>query len=162
MVILRIPRVHFRAIRRQLDLGWVSCRCFDSLFTTHQLTGVCCHHVSLETHHPSKHHYGPSTFPHGWVPQQDDAPWHTTKVPRGNENWKRELSSVSFISPRQLWDLCETKVRLWLISPVSQLFLLKNRCRKSQLGLPVSFKGDFIKLSMKFQNVSSVLERNKV
>ena len=58
--------------------------------------------------------------------------------PRGNGNWKRDLSSVSFISPRQL---CETKVRLWLISPVFQLFLLRNRCRKCQLGLPVSFKG---------------------
>ena len=61
-------------------------------------------------------------------------------LPRGSENWKRDLSSVPFISPRQLWDPCETKVMLWLISPVSQLFLLRNRCRKSQLGLPVSFK----------------------
>ena len=84
--------------------------------------------------------------------------WFST----GNENWKRDLSSVSFISPRQLWDLCGTKVRLWLIPPVPQLFLLRNRCRKSQLWLPVSFKGDLIKLSMKFQNVSPVLERSKV
>ena len=42
-------------------------------------------------------------------------------LPRGNENWKRDLSSVSSISPRQLWDLCETKVRLWLISPEKQV-----------------------------------------
>ena len=74
---------------------------------------------------------------------------------------EKRSQSVSFISPRQLWDLCETKVRLWLISPVSQLFLLRNRCRKSQPGLPVSFKGDLIKLLMKIQNVSSVLERSK-
>ena len=60
-----------------------------------------------------------------------------TGMPRGNENWKRDLSSVSFISPRQLWDLCETKVRLWLISPVSQLFLLQDRCRKSQCSMAI-------------------------
>ena len=60
--------------------------------------------------------------------------------PRGNQSWRGDLSSVSFISPRQIWDLCETKVTLWMISPVSQLFLMRNKCTKSQLGLPVSFK----------------------
>ena len=68
----------------------------------------------------------------------------------------KEISAVSHsFSPKQLWDLFETSVRLWLI-------FLRNRCRKSQLGLPVIFKGDLIKLSMKFQNVSPVLERSKV
>ena len=48
-------------------------------------------------------------------------------------------------------------MRLWLISPVAQLFLLRNRCTKSQLGLPVSFKGELIELSVKSLVVSTLV-----
>lgn len=47
--------------------------------------------------------------------------------PRGKENLKRDLQNVSFISPRQLWDPYDTKLRQRFISPVSQAFLWSNK-----------------------------------
>ena len=63
---------------------------------------------------------------------------------------------ISVMSHSFLLDNYAIYVKLWLTSPVSQLFLLRNRCTKSQLGLPASFKGDLSKLSMKFQNVTTL------